>query len=83
MTLNPFLLQMCFLKGRTSHNHHKNHKVVECQDYTMTLRTRLGLSHSTSKVYRVMDEPQDMHVQVRLTSQDLTDSTGFLDYPLQ
>ena len=74
---------MCFLKGRTSHNHHKDHKVVECQDYTMTLRTRLGLSHSTSRVCRVMDESQDMHVQVRLTSQDLTNGAGFLDYPIQ
>ena len=57
--------------------------MVECQDYTMTLRTRLGLSHSTSKVCRVMDEPQDMHVQVRLSSIDLTNGAGLLDYPLQ
>ena len=71
---------MCFLKGRTADNHGKDHKVLECQDYTITLRTRLGLSHSTSKVCRVMDEPQDMHVQIRLSSVDLADSTGLQDF---
>ena len=86
-----FFFQMCFLKGRTSDHHTNEHKVLECQDYTKSLMRRIGLSHSNSKHYRVMNESRQGHVQLRLKSKDLIDgsanslnrlSTTFLDSPI-
>ena len=63
--LSPIILfmQMCFLKGRIAEPHEMTHKVLECLDYSKSLKSRFGIKSKTashSKDFRVMDEPSEM-----------------------
>ena len=67
---------MCFLKGRVAENHKVDHKVLECQDYTKSFKSRIRLSTINSKIFRIMDEPRDQTARVRYHSKDLIDGLG-------